>query len=83
MKKLLPSFLVTAALSVPGSASAAGLIRETIACKADVMSLCHEFVPNHDAIIACMQKKHANLSPGCAAVFDDGMRKRAAGDPTG
>jgi hypothetical protein len=39
------------------------------ACTPDVMRLCQEFVPNRQAIIACMVQKKRDLSPECHAVF--------------
>ncbi|MGY0571504.1 hypothetical protein ACTGJ9_010950 [Bradyrhizobium sp. RDM12] len=42
------------------------------ACTPDAMSLCGEFVPDVDAITACMIRKKAQLSPQCAAFFRRG-----------
>ncbi len=39
------------------------------ACTPDAMRLCGEFVPNVDAITACMIQKKAQLSPQCRAFF--------------
>ena len=39
------------------------------ACTPDVFRLCSGEIPNVDAIIACMNKQKANLSPPCKAVF--------------
>ncbi len=36
------------------------------------MSLCGEFVPNVDAITACMIRKKSQLSPQCRAFFRRG-----------
>jgi hypothetical protein len=42
------------------------------ACTPDAMNLCGEFVPDVDAITACMIRKKAQLSPQCAAFFRRG-----------
>ncbi|MBR0905552.1 hypothetical protein [Bradyrhizobium liaoningense] len=45
---------------------------EQQACSPDAMRLCGEFVPNVDAITACMIKKKSQLSPQCAVFFRRG-----------
>ncbi|QAU49088.1 hypothetical protein [Bradyrhizobium guangzhouense] len=51
------------------------------ACSPDAMRLCGEFVPNVDAITACMVQKKAQLSPQCAVFFRRGPEP-VAGQPT-
>src|SRR6516225_439580 len=51
------------------------------ACTPDAMRLCGEFVPNVDAITACMIQKKSQLSPQCAAFFRRGPEP-VAGAPT-
>ncbi len=57
---------------------------EQQACTPDAMRLCSEFVPNVDAITACMIKKKAQLSPQCAVFFRHGPEpgEQRAGKPT-
>ncbi|WP_339037051.1 hypothetical protein WHZ78_05605 [Bradyrhizobium symbiodeficiens] len=57
---------------------------EQQACSPDAMRLCSEFVPNVDAITACMIKKKAQLSPQCAVFFRRGPEpgEQRAGKPT-
>ncbi|PDT92178.1 hypothetical protein CO669_02650 [Bradyrhizobium sp. Y36] len=57
---------------------------EQQACTPDAMRLCGEFVPNVDAITACMIKKKAQLSPQCAVFFRRGPEpgEQRAGKPT-
>lgn len=57
---------------------------EQQACTPDAMRLCGEFVPNVDAITACMIKKKAQLSPQCAVFFRRGPEggEQRAGRPT-
>ncbi|EJN12999.1 hypothetical protein PMI42_03615 [Bradyrhizobium sp. YR681] len=45
---------------------------EQQACTPDAMRLCGEFVPNVDAITACMIQKKAQLSPQCKVFFRPG-----------
>ena len=57
---------------------------EQQACTPDAMRLCGEFVPNVDAITACMIKKKAQLSPQCRVFFRPGPEpgELRAGKPT-
>jgi hypothetical protein len=57
---------------------------EQQACTPDAMRLCGDFVPNVDAITACMIKKKAQLSPQCAVFFRRGPEpgEQRAGRPT-
>ena len=57
---------------------------EQQACSPDAMRLCGEFVPNVDAITACMIQKKAQLSPQCKAFFRQGPEpsEARAGKPT-
>src|SRR5262245_61972264 len=48
------------------------------ACTPDAMRLCGEFIPNVDAITACMIQKKAQLSPQCRAFFQPGPGEAAA-----
>ena len=54
---------------------------EQQACTPDAMRLCSEFIPNVDAITACMIQKKAQLSPQCAVFFRRGPEP-GAGAPT-
>jgi hypothetical protein len=57
---------------------------EQQACTPDAMRLCGEFVPNVDAITACMIQKKAQLSPQCKVFFRQGPEpgQARAGKPT-
>jgi len=75
--------LAMAALVLPGS-SFAYTQEEQQACSPDAMRLCGEFVPNVDAITACMIQKKSQLSPQCAVYFRRGPEpgEARAGKPT-
>jgi hypothetical protein len=72
--------LALAVLVQPG-VSLAYTPEQQQACTPDAMRLCGEFVPNVDAITACMIQKRAQLSPQCGAFFRRGPEPRA-GAPT-
>ena len=57
---------------------------EQQACSPDAMRLCGEFVPNVDAITACMIQKNSQLSPQCKVFFRQGPEpgEARAGKPT-
>ncbi|MGX4773885.1 hypothetical protein ACWAUC_29260 [Bradyrhizobium guangdongense] len=75
--------LALAVLVLPGKALAY-TPEEQQACTPDAMRLCGEFVPNVDAITACMIQKKAQLSPQCAVFFRRGPEpgEVRAGRPT-
>ncbi len=51
------------------------------ACTPDVMRLCQEFIPEVPRIIACMKRKHQQLSPQCRVYMKpparSNLRKRS------
>jgi len=65
--------IVIATVLVLGLYGANGVRAETQedreACTPDVNSLCGEFIPNRDAIIACLKQKIKRLSPACRRVM--------------
>ncbi|AND92351.1 MULTISPECIES: hypothetical protein [Bradyrhizobium] len=77
------SGLALAVLVHPG-AGFAYTQEEQQACTPDAMRLCGEFVPNVDAITACMIQKKAQLSPQCKVFFRQGPEpgEARAGRPT-
>ncbi len=38
-------------------------------CRGDAFRLCMSEIPDRERIIACMQRRKAELSPGCRTVF--------------
>ncbi|WP_375310948.1 hypothetical protein WHZ77_28170 [Bradyrhizobium sp. A5] len=77
------SGLALAVLVQPG-AGFAYTPEEQQACSPDAMRLCSEFVPNVDAITACMIRKKTQLSPQCKVFFRQGPEpaEARAGKPT-
>jgi hypothetical protein len=65
------SGLALAVLIQPG-AGFAYTPEQQQACTPDAMRLCGEFIPNVDAITACMIQKKAQLSPQCRPFFRQG-----------
>lgn len=47
------------------------------ACQGDVLRLCPAYILDRSAIIACMHRQRASLSPACGAIFDKGTRAQA------
>ncbi|QOZ75067.1 hypothetical protein XH83_06220 [Bradyrhizobium sp. CCBAU 53351] len=78
------TFGMALAVLVQPGAGFAYTQEEQQACTPDAMRLCGEFVPNVDAITACMIKKKAQLSPQCAVFFRRGPEpgEQRAGRPT-
>lgn len=38
-------------------------------CRGDAMRLCMSEIPDRERITACMQRRKAELSPGCRSIF--------------
>ena len=80
------TFAMAFAVLVQPGAGYAYTPEQQQACTPDAMRLCGDFVPNVDAITACMIQKKAQLSPQCAAYFRRGPESGAAtpraGKPT-
>jgi hypothetical protein len=77
-------FGIALAVLVQPRAGFAYTQEEQQACSPDAMRLCGEFVPNVDAITACMIQKKAQLSPQCKVFFRQGPEpgETRAGKPT-
>ncbi|UPK36719.1 hypothetical protein IVB18_05030 [Bradyrhizobium sp. 186] len=77
-------FGIALAVLVQPRAGFAYTQEEQQACTPDAMRLCGEFVPNVDAITACMIQKKAQLSPQCRPFFRQGPEpiELRAGKPT-
>ena len=91
----MPAFRLKTSLAAAGLALALAVLvqpgtgfaytpEQQQACTPDAMSLCGEFVPNVDAITACMIRKKSQLSPQCRAFFRQGPEpgEDRAGAPT-
>jgi hypothetical protein len=70
--------IICAAGTLATSAYAIGTADERAACTPDVFRLCSSEIPNVSAIIACLKKEKAKLSPGCRAAFNPPAGKTAA-----
>ena len=46
------------------------------ACTNDAMTLCKDDIPDEAKVTACMTAKRAQLSPGCAKMFETGTHKK-------
>jgi len=77
------TFATALAVLVQPGAGFAYTPEQQQACTPDAMRLCGDFVPNVDAITACMIQKKSQLSPQCAAFFRRGPEPgERAGRPT-
>lgn len=60
---------------------------DELACRPDVFRLCAGEIPNRGRIIACMERRRAQLSPACAEAFERSRpaaasASRSAAQPT-
>ena len=75
------TFGIALAVLVQPGAGFAYTPEQQQACSPDAMRLCGDFVPNVDAITACMIQKKAQLSPQCAVYFRHGPEKSTKSAP--
>ena len=68
-------------LAISPRASLAYTPEQQQACTPDAMRLCGDFVPNVDAITACMVQKKAQLSPQCRVFFRQGPEPSEMSQP--
>ena len=63
--------VVASALLVAVSSAHAqdGTPAQRSACTPDVFRLCAIFIPDHAAIISCLESNRSNLAPACQAEF--------------
>jgi len=78
-RKLAPVLLIaTTAVLVIGNVELLqadeGSFAQRRACRPDVFRLCSEFIPDHAAITACLERKLDELNPGCRAVFEGRLK---------
>ncbi|MBR0714414.1 hypothetical protein [Bradyrhizobium liaoningense] len=77
------AFAAALTVLIPSATSHAYTPEQEQACTPDAMRLCSQFIPNVDAITACMIERKAQLSPQCRAFFRPGPEPgEAAGRPT-
>lgn len=64
----------------PSPAAAQGTPQQRAACEAEARWLCSNYVPDVDAITACMVRNRHLLSPRCRAMFGPPKRRRSRDD---
>ena len=71
--KIVAACLIMTVIGLAPTASSAqqhsGSAEDQAACTPDVYRLCSQEIPDEDDIVACLQRKKAQLSPACGAVF--------------
>jgi hypothetical protein len=60
----------------PAPAAAQGTPQQRAACEEEARWLCSNYIPDVDAITACMVRNRHLLSPKCRAVFGSGSKRR-------
>ena len=70
IRGVVASLLVLGAIAAwPLGAARAETQADRDACTPDVNGICGEFIPDRDAIIACLKKKIKQLTPACRKVM--------------
>jgi hypothetical protein len=79
MRGMFATALVLGALAAwPLSAARAETGQDREACTPDVHAHCGEYIPDREAIVACLKKKIRQLSPACRQVMNKPYRPAAA-----
>lgn len=74
--RLTMTAAVLGLLTLAGPATAASQA-DRDACTPDVFRLCSSEIPNASKIVACLNSKTSELSPGCRAVMNGGGDRSA------
>lgn len=83
MKKTIVAIVFTLGmLSTAATSFAAGTAEQRKACTPDVFRLCSSEIPFVSKIVACLQKKRTQLSPGCRTVFSKRTTQEASAGRT-
>jgi hypothetical protein len=61
--------IATAIMAQPAAAQGRGSMEDQMACTPDVYRLCSSYVPDEDAIVACLKRNVNVLSRACHQVF--------------
>lgn len=69
---LTASALPAVAAKLPSDATKLRQQAEHV-CYGDVQKLCNDAIPDEGKIKSCMQVHHADLSPACAKIYDEGI----------
>jgi hypothetical protein len=79
MRRMFATALVFGAMAAwPLSAARAESQTDREACTPDVHAHCGEYIPDREAIIACLKKKIKQLSPACQQVMRKPYRPTAS-----
>jgi hypothetical protein len=73
----LPTGMAFAALVAPSPVAAQGTTPQRAACEEEGRWLCSNYVPDEEAIKACMLRNLRSLSPRCRAMFGAEARRAA------
>ena len=85
VKPVATCFLVAAIGLAPTLGQAQqhrGSADDQAACTPDVYRLCSQEIPDEDDIVACLDRKKAQLSPACKAVFSRPDPGKTPPDPS-
>jgi hypothetical protein len=73
----LPTGMAFAAVVAPSPVAAQGTAQQRAMCEEEGKWLCSNYVPDEEAIKACMLRNLRSLSPRCRAMFGAEARRAA------
>jgi hypothetical protein len=81
-RQLILCLAVPAGLALmlaPSPVAAQAMSQQRAACEDEARWLCSNYIPDEDAIKACMLRNLRALSPRCRAMFGGGSKRRPRG----
>jgi len=75
----VPAGLALMAALAPSPGVAQGTPEQRAVCEDEARWLCSNYIPDADAITACMMRNLSALSPRCRAVFGGDSKRRTRG----
>jgi hypothetical protein len=68
--------IVLMAVLAPAPVVAQGTPQQRAACESEARWLCSNYIPDENAIKACLARNLKSLSPACRALFRGGSKRR-------
>ena len=79
LRLAMPASLALMAGLAPSLVAAQGTPQQRAACEDEARWLCSNYIPDENAIKACMLRNLRALSPRCRAMFGGGPKRRPSG----
>jgi hypothetical protein len=75
LARLCASLALLSTAVTPAPSFSQETIAQRMACTSDALRLCSAFIPDADAITACLKEKSAELGDACRTAFEGAMNQ--------